>query len=123
MKPMTNPAPIARHALATTLFALFAAPFASAQSDAEALRQLQEETAALRKQLAEYQAKGVTAPAIPPSAPASTTTTPTTTTTTTTTTTRPPTTVTPTTTTTTSTAVPTADEVQVLTPFEVNTDK
>jgi len=64
---MTNPAQSARRALATTLAVLSLAPFAPAQSsDADALRRLQEENAALRKQLAEVQAKGVTAPAIPP---------------------------------------------------------
>ena len=67
MKPMTKPAPVARRALATTLAALVTASFASGQSsDADSLRRLQEENAALRKQLAEFQAKGATAPAIPP---------------------------------------------------------
>ena len=68
---MTQPAHLARRSLATALAALLAVPFASAQSgDAAALRRLQEENAALRKQLAEFQTKGTTAPAIPPAAPA-----------------------------------------------------
>ncbi len=66
---MTRPAYSARRTLATTLAVLSVAPFALAQSgDASALRRLQEENAALRKQLAEVQAKGATATAIQPAA-------------------------------------------------------
>jgi hypothetical protein len=69
MKPMTNPAMSARRALATTLAALIAAPFAFAQTPADTIRRLQEENAALKKQLADFQTRGVTAPAITPAAP------------------------------------------------------
>ncbi len=66
---MTTPAHPARRALATTLAVLSIAPFAQAQAgDAAALRRLQEENAALRKQLAEIQAKSSSAPAIQPAA-------------------------------------------------------
>jgi outer membrane receptor protein involved in Fe transport len=68
MKPTTKPAPATRRILVTTLAALIAAPLALAQSDAETLRRLQEENAALRRQLAEFQARGVTAPAVAPAA-------------------------------------------------------
>lgn len=107
MKPMTNPALVVRRTLATALAALIAAPFASAQSDAESLRRLQEENAALRRQLAEFQAKGPTTPAITPAAPAPTA--------------RP---ATATTTSTTTTPTLSTDEgVQTLSPFEVKSDK
>jgi outer membrane receptor protein involved in Fe transport len=66
MKPMTNLAPVARRALAATLAALIASPYALAQTDADTVRRLQEENAALRRQLAEFQAKGVTAPTVQP---------------------------------------------------------
>ena len=105
MKPMTNPAGVARRALVTALATLIAAPFASAQSDAETLRRLQEENAALRRQLAEIQGRGATTPAITPAAPAAPA---------------------RSTTTTTTTATPTlaTDEgVQTLSPFEVKSDK
>jgi len=66
---MTTPAHPARRALATTLAVLSIAPFAQAQAgDAAAVRRLQEENAALRKQLAEIQAKSSSAPAIQPAA-------------------------------------------------------
>ncbi len=106
MKPKTHQASIARRALATSLAALLAAPFASAQSaDAAALRKLQEENAALRKQLAEFQAKGATAPAIAPaSAPAP----------------RP---AEGTRSGAAATSLPTDSEVTVLSPFQVKTDK
>ncbi|WP_414660376.1 TonB-dependent siderophore receptor [Horticoccus sp. 23ND18S-11] len=108
MKTMTNPGPLASRVLATTLAALIAAPFASAQTDAAALRRLQEENAALRKQLAEFQTKGVTSPAIPPTtvpaAPAS----------------RP---VTTTTTSTTSSTLATDEGIQALSPFLIKEDK
>ena len=66
MSNMTNPASATRRALAATLAALIAAPFASAQTDAETVRRLQEENARLRQQLSEFQSRGVTAPAIAP---------------------------------------------------------
>jgi outer membrane receptor protein involved in Fe transport len=107
MKPMTHPAQATRRALAATLAALIAAPFASAQTDAETVRRLQEENAALRRQLAEIQARGPNTPTITPApapAPAA----------------RPP----ATTSTTTITPVLTTDEgVQRLSPFEVKSDK
>ena len=95
---MTNPAQNARRALATMLAVLNVAPFASAQTtDADALRRLQEENAALRKQLAEFQAKGPTTPAIPPApAPKPAATTP---------------------------KLTTDEGLVALTPFEVNTDR
>ena len=62
---MTHPAHLARRSLAIALAALLAVPFASAQSgDAAALRQLQEENATLRKQLAEARSQATTAPTI-----------------------------------------------------------
>ncbi len=104
---MTQPANPARRALATALAVLIAAPFASAQSgDAAALRRLQEENAALRKQLAEFQAKGPTAPAIPPAPAAST---------------APA--ARPATPGRTASALGTDEGVQALTPFEVRSDK
>ncbi len=64
---MTPPVRSATRAWATSLAILMVAPFALAQlSDAEELRLARAEIAALRKQLAEFQARGVTAPAIPP---------------------------------------------------------
>jgi outer membrane receptor protein involved in Fe transport len=109
MKPMTNPAPVSRRVLATTLAALIAAPFASAQTDAEMVRRLQEENAALRRQLAEIQARGPTTPTITPAAPTAAPAA------------RPVT----TTTTTAAQARPGSadDNVMVLTPFEVKSDK
>lgn len=105
MKTMTNPAPIASRALATTLAALCVAPIASAQStDADALRRLREENAALRKQLAEFQASKAPAPAAAASTPATAGRTPTATATSTGATTNP-------------------EGVTVLSPFQVNTDK
>ncbi len=100
---MTHPAHLARRPLAIVLAALLAVPFASAQSgDAAALRKLQEENATLRKQLAEAQTKATTAPAIKPAAqPAGAMTAP-------------------------RAATPslaTDEGVQVLSPFQVNTDK
>ncbi|MFM9081583.1 MAG: hypothetical protein ACKOTE_15885, partial [Opitutaceae bacterium] len=60
----TRPANLAKLALASSLAALCIAPTGFAQSaDAAALRRLQEENAALRKQLAEAQGKA--APAAP----------------------------------------------------------
>jgi outer membrane receptor protein involved in Fe transport len=115
MKPMTTPAPIARRALATTLAALLAAPFAPAQTtDAAALRRLQEENAALRRQLAEFQAKGPTAPVIQPSTAPATTAQPSTSTTATTATSSG---------TATAPALNTDEGVQTLSPFEVKSDK
>ncbi len=100
---MTHPAHLARRSLALVLAALLAVPFASAQSgDAAALRKLQEENATLRKQLAEAQSKATTAPTIKPAAqPAGAMTAP-------------------------KAATPslaTDEGVQVLSPFQVNTDK
>ena len=108
MKPMTNPAPTARRVLAATLTALLAVPFASGQTAAETIRRLQEENAALRKQLADFQARGVTAPAIQPAAPAA-----------------PGRTAPATTTTTTAPSATLATDagVQTLTPFEVRSEK
>jgi outer membrane receptor protein involved in Fe transport len=104
----SKPANRVRRTLTTSLAVLSVAPFALGQSgDAAALRRLQEENAALRKQLAEFQVRGVTAPAVAPAAapaaPAARSVAP--------------------------AAAPTAarlgtDEgVQVLSPFEVKTDK
>jgi outer membrane receptor protein involved in Fe transport len=99
---MTNPAHRARRALATTLAALLTASFATGQTTEEALRRLQEENAALRKRLAEMDQRPSAAPAA----------------------------VAPTTTR--STALPTAAEMaaapgsedaQLMSPFEVKTDK
>ena len=104
---MTKPAILARRTLTTTLAVLCVAPFALAQSgDAAALRRLQEENAALRKQLAEIQTKGATAPAAQPTAaPAA----------------RPE---TPSASTASTTSRLATDEgVEVLSPFEVKTDK
>ena len=72
MNATTNHPPnSARVILTTGLAALVAFSSASAQtSDADALRRLQEENAMLRKQLAEFQARGPTTPAIKPAAPA-----------------------------------------------------
>ena len=67
---MTNPAPVSRRVLAATLAALIAAPFAPAQTDADTVRRLQEENAALKRQLAEIQARGPSTPTITPAAPA-----------------------------------------------------
>ena len=64
---MTNPAHRTRCALVTTLAALIAAPFAFGQSAAD-VRRLQEENAALRKQLAEMQGRTAPAPAPAPAA-------------------------------------------------------
>lgn len=102
MKPKTHQANVARRALATSLAALMAAPFAFGQAgDAAALRRLQEENAALRRQLAEAQAaRGAATPASTPASPAAAS--------------RP------------SVGAPalgTDDGVQVLSPFQVNTDK
>lgn len=110
MKLMTNPASLARRTLVTTLAALIVAPIASAQSDADTLRRLQEENAALRKQLAEFQGRGPVAPAIPPAAG----------TTTAASRTPPPSAVAGSATT---SRLGTDESVQVLTPFEVKTDK
>ncbi|MBL9203085.1 MAG: TonB-dependent receptor plug domain-containing protein [Opitutaceae bacterium] len=103
MKPKTHQATAARRTLAVSLAALMAAPFALGQSgDAAALRRLQEENAALRRQLAEAQAaRGATAPTITPaaspaSAPAARAGAP---------------------------ALATDEGVQVLSPFEVKSDK
>ena len=64
----TRPANLAKLILASSLAALCIAPTGFAQSaDASALRRLQEENAALRKQLAEMQGKA--APAAPAFAP------------------------------------------------------
>ena len=100
---MTKPAQLARRSLAIALAALLAVPFASAQSgDAAALRQLQEENAALRKQLAEARGQAATAPTIKPAAqPAGPMAAP-----------RPA-----------MAPLPTDEGVQVLTPFEVKSDK
>jgi outer membrane receptor protein involved in Fe transport len=70
MNPAKNTtASVAKRTLVTTLAALTVAPFAFAQSgDAAALRRLQEENAALRKQLAEIQGKSSAAPAAAPAA-------------------------------------------------------
>lgn len=66
---MNAPATRVRRTLATTLAVLAVAPIAPAQSnDAAALRRLQEENAALRRQLAEIQARTGAAPAVPPAA-------------------------------------------------------
>src|SRR5258706_10796635 len=108
MKAMTNPAQVATRALATTLAALIIAPFASAQtSDADAFRRLQEENAALRRQLAE--AQGRAAPVAQPAptataAPRTTTSGPA-----------------PATAMTDSSAA--SESITVLTPFEVQSDK
>jgi outer membrane receptor protein involved in Fe transport len=107
MKPMTNPASVAQRTLATTLAMLIAAPFAPAQTDSDTIRRLQEENAALRKQLSDFQARGVTAPAITPAAgpatpaarPAAPATGPA------------------------APALATDEGVQTLTPFEVKTDR
>jgi outer membrane receptor protein involved in Fe transport len=107
---MNAPATRVRRTLATTLAVLAVAPIAPAQSnDAAALRRLQEENAALRRQLAEIQARTGAAPAVPPAAaptapaarPAATT----------------PATATA------AGRLPTEEGVQVLSPFEVRTDK
>jgi len=68
----TRPANLAKLTLASSLAALCIAPTGFAQSaDAAALRRLQEENAALRKQLAEAQGKAApAAPAQPAAAPA-----------------------------------------------------
>ncbi len=100
----THPAHYARRTLATSLAVLSIAPFALAHSgDADALRRLQEENASLRRQLAQFQAQGVTTPSIEPAAapasPGASTAAP----------------MTPT--------LPTDDGVVVLSPFEVNTEK
>ncbi|MSU50211.1 MAG: hypothetical protein EXS37_14190 [Opitutus sp.] len=64
MIPMTNPAQAARRTLAATLAALLTVSTVSGQSnDAAALRRLQEENAALRKQLAEIQVRATPATA------------------------------------------------------------
>ena len=63
---MTHQAHTTRRALAAMLAVLSVAPIALAQSGDAALRRLQEENAALRKQLAEVQGKATTAPAIKP---------------------------------------------------------
>ena len=67
----TRPANLAKLILASSLAALCIAPTGFAQSaDASALRRLQEENAALRKQLAEMQGKAApAAPAQPAAAP------------------------------------------------------
>ncbi len=97
----TNPANRARQALAATLAALLTASFATGQTNDDALRRLQEENAALRKRLAEMETKPSAAPAATPAR---------------------------------SVATPSSGEVagasassdenvQILTPFEVKTDK
>jgi outer membrane receptor protein involved in Fe transport len=61
---MNKPSQLARRSLTTTLAVLSAAPLAFGQAgDAAALRRLQEENAALRKQLAEVQGRPTAAPA------------------------------------------------------------
>ena len=71
---MNKPSQLARRSLTTTLALLSAAPLAFGQAgDAAALRRLQEENAALRKQLAEAQGRPAAAPATaapPPPRPA-----------------------------------------------------
>ena len=107
MKPKTHQANVARRALATSLAALMAAPFAFGQAgDAAALRRLQEENAALRRQLAEAQAaRGVTPATTAPAArPAATPTGPAAP--------RPAT-----------SSLSTDEGVQVLSPFQVNSEK
>ncbi|MBI4621644.1 MAG: TonB-dependent receptor plug domain-containing protein [Verrucomicrobia bacterium] len=70
-KIMTIPALRTRQALAATLAALLTVSFASGQTgDAAALRRLQEENAALRKQLAEIEGRSRPAPAPAPAAAA-----------------------------------------------------
>jgi outer membrane receptor protein involved in Fe transport len=101
MKPaMTHPANRTRRALVTSLAALIAVSCAHGQTSDESLRRLQEENAALRKRLAEIEPRAAA----------------------------------PATSTTRTTAMPTAaqvaaapanstEDVQVLSPFEVKTDK
>lgn len=90
-----------RRALATTLAALMTASLASGQTDAAAVRRLQEENAALRKRIAEIEAAAKPAPAAPAPAaapaakPASTA----------------------------AASLPTDSGVQVLSPFQVKSDK
>ena len=103
---MNHPVHRARPRLVTALAVLGFVPLAPAQSaDADALRRLQEENAALRRQLAELQGRSAPTPAAQPAAaPAARPVTPVAAS-------RP-------------TAVPSSDEtIQVLSPFEVRTDK
>lgn len=101
---MTTPANFARRTLTTTLAVLCVAPFALAQSgDAAALRRLQEENAALRKQLATIQAQTDASVAPSSTAPGA----------------RRPVAVAPST----SAALAAEEGITVLSPFEVKTDK
>jgi outer membrane receptor protein involved in Fe transport len=98
----TRTSHLARRSLAMSLAVLCVAPAALAQSgDAAALRRLQEENAALRRQLAELQGRASPAPAARPAAPTAATpgTTPA------------------------AARLGTDEGVQVLSPFEVKTDK
>jgi outer membrane receptor protein involved in Fe transport len=73
MKPTPHtPADRVRKSLAFGLAALLTATGASGQTDADTLRRLQEENAALRRQLAELQGRPATTPSAPatPAAPA-----------------------------------------------------
>ena len=68
---MNKPSQLVRRSLTTTLAILSAAPLAFGQAgDAAALRRLQEENAALRKQLAEAQGRTSAPAAAAPAAPA-----------------------------------------------------
>ncbi|MFM9091762.1 MAG: hypothetical protein ACKOUK_08495, partial [Verrucomicrobiota bacterium] len=68
---MNKPSQLARRSLTTTLALPRAAPLAFGQAgDAAALRRLQEENAALRKQLAEAQGRPAAPAAAAPAAPA-----------------------------------------------------
>ncbi len=107
MKPMNNPAQVAKRALAATLATLLIAPpvFAQSAPDAAALRRLQEENAALRKQLADLGVRSTPPPEAPVTPGATTA---------------------PRTTTTTTTragALATDEGVQTLSPFEVSSSK
>src|SRR5205809_43892 len=60
---MTHPAHRARRALVTSLAALLTASFATGQTTDESLRRLQEENATLRKRLAEVETRSAPASA------------------------------------------------------------
>ena len=102
MKPTTNPAIVVRCILTAALATLLiASPVSGQSSDAAIIRRLQEENAALRKQLAELQGRAAPEPTPVPAIPESRATA-----------------VTPT-----VAKLGTDEGVQVLTPFEVKTDK
>ncbi len=102
MKPTTNPVMVVRCILTAALATLLiASPVSGQSSDAAIIRRLQEENAALRKQLAELQGRAAPEPTPVPVIPESRATA-----------------VTPT-----VAKLGTDEGVQVLTPFEVKTDK